>query len=62
MNLLFDKETYEIRGAVFDVYNELGHGFLESVYQESLEIELLNRNIPFNSKFEIGILYKGKKL
>ena len=32
--------TYEIRGAIFDVYNELGPGLLESVYEEALNYEL----------------------
>ncbi len=36
---LFEKESYEIRGACFDVYKEMGSGFLEAVYQECLEME-----------------------
>ena len=36
--LIFDDQTYEIRGATFEVYRELGCGFLESVYQECLQI------------------------
>lgn len=35
--------TYEIRGAIFDVYNELGPGLLESVYEEALAFELKER-------------------
>lgn len=45
--LLFKEECYKIQGAIFDVYKEMGCGFLESVYQESLEIELTEREIPF---------------
>lgn len=45
--LLFKEETYQIRGACFEVYKEKGCGFLESVYQECLEIELKLQNIQF---------------
>ena len=37
--------TYEIRGAIFDVYNELGPGLLESVYEEALVFELKKRGL-----------------
>jgi GxxExxY protein len=47
MDLLFEKETFSIRGAVFEVYKELGVGFLESVYQECLEKEFAIRAIPY---------------
>ena len=39
--LLYSDLTYAINGAAFHVYNKLGHGFLEAVYQEALEIEYL---------------------
>ncbi|MFA6010189.1 MAG: GxxExxY protein [Desulfobacteraceae bacterium] len=38
-NLIFEKEAYAIRGAVFDVYRGLGCGFFEAKYQECLELE-----------------------
>ena len=44
--LIFEEESYQIRGAVFDVYREMGCGFLEPVYQECLEIELEMQQIP----------------
>ncbi len=37
--LLFKEESYRIMGACFEVYNELGSGFLEAVYQEALRVE-----------------------
>lgn len=45
--ILFKDECYAIQGAIFEVYREMGCGFLESVYQECLERELRSRNIPF---------------
>ena len=62
MSLLYEEECYKIRGAIFEVYNELGKGFLESVYQESLEKELEMRQIPFISKPELILEYKGNPL
>ena len=60
--LLFKDEVYAIVGAGMAVYNELGWGFLEAVYQEALEIELRSRNIPFESQKELQITYKSKSL
>ena len=44
------------------VYNELGPGFLEAVYQEPLEIELASRGIPFSPQPDLRILYNGRQL
>jgi len=60
--LLFKEEVYAIVGAAMAVYNELGSGFLEAVYQEALEIELRDRGIPFESQKELRIIYKGQPL
>ncbi len=46
MELVFKKEAYEIVGAAMEVHQQLGAGFLEAVYQDALEIELKNRQIP----------------
>ena len=46
-NIIFKDESYLIQGAIFDVYREMGSGFLESVYQECLEAELQLQRIPF---------------
>ena len=56
------EETYRILGACFEVYNELGCGILEPVYQECLEIELGSQNIPFESQKVLKPRYKGKQL
>ena len=60
--LIYEDETYAIKGAVFEVYKMMGAGFFESVYQECLEEELRIRGIPFASQVEIKIDYKGKEL
>ena len=59
---LYEKETYAIRGAIFEVYREMGCGFLEPVYQECLQKELLIREIPFESQKELQLSYKEELL
>ena len=54
--------TYEIRGAIFDVYNNLGPGLLESVYEEALVFELQERGMEVARQVEVPILYKGNEL
>ncbi|MFA6010190.1 MAG: GxxExxY protein [Desulfobacteraceae bacterium] len=61
-NLFFEKEAYAIRGAVFEVYREMGCGFLESVYQECLENEFKRQNIPFFAQQDLKLVYKGEIL
>lgn len=60
--ILFKDEVYAIQGAIFDVYREMGCGFLEAVYQECLEKELRQRKIPFASQQELCLVYKGQPL
>ena len=58
--LIYEEETFAIRGAVFEVYKTLGDGYLEEVYQNALEEELKLRSIPFVAKKELHIMYKGR--
>jgi GxxExxY protein len=59
---MFKEEGYKLMGAAFEVYNQLGYGMAEEVYQQSLEIELALRGIPFQSKEELTAFYKGQTL
>jgi len=61
-DILFKEECYQIQGAVFEVYREMGCGFLEAVYQECLEKELARRRIPFVAQQELKLIYKGEPL
>ena len=58
-DLLFKDECYKIYGCIYAVNKKLGVGFLESIYQEALEIELKREKIPFSSQQELEILYDG---
>jgi GxxExxY protein len=54
-----DPQTYAIIGACMAVHNELGHGFLEAVYQEALVIEFTRRAIPFVREKPLVIEFTG---
>ena len=59
---MLEQEGYEFMGAAFEVYNELGHGMAEEVYQQSLELELELRGIPSLTKHELAVYYKSREL
>ncbi len=61
-NLIFKDEVYAIVGAAMEVHRTLGCGFLEAVYQEALDIEFGNREIPHFAQKELPLIYKGRLL
>lgn len=60
--IVYKEESYKIVGAAFKVYNTLGRGFLEAVYQEALEIEFQKQGIPYEREKELKIQYDGVEL
>ena len=62
VDIIQPDESYQIMGAAFDVYNELGCGFLEAVYQECLALEFSDRGIAYVEQEELGIRYKHYQL
>ncbi len=54
--------TFLIRKAIFEVYNTLGAGLLESVYEKALALELENLGLAIKLQFPISINYKGTDL
>ena len=59
-DLLHADLTYRVRGAIFAVYNELGFGHKEQVYQKALALEFNNTNIPFKREIGLKVLYKNE--
>jgi len=62
MNLLHKDLTDSILKAYFDVYNELGYGFLEKIYQNSLYLELESRGFKVEAQKQIQVLYKNTEV
>jgi GxxExxY protein len=54
--------TEKIIGVFYDVYNELGHGFLESVYEKAFEIALSAKGVKVVRKIEVPVWFRGKKV
>lgn len=59
---MLKEEGYAFMGAAFEVYNQLGYGMAEEIYQQSLEVELSLRGIPFLAKPKLEVFYKEHKL
>lgn len=54
--------SYQIRGAIYDVYKVLGPGLLESVYEEALVFELEQRGLSVERQKQVPVVYKGNTL
>jgi len=60
--LLYKELTYKIRGCIFTVYNTLGCGHKEKIYQNALENELQKQGLKFNSQKTFDVYYNNKKM
>jgi len=61
-NIIYSDLSYEVMGAIFEVHKELGPGFLESVYEKALLLELTNRGMKVDVEKVFDLTYKGKKV
>ena len=59
MSLVYEEITEDIIGSAFEVYNVLGYGFLEKVYQKALQVELINRGHSAELEHPINVTFKG---
>src|SRR5690554_3461368 len=62
MYLMHKNLTNQIIKTFYDVYNELGHGFLENVYQNALYLELKNRGFYVEAQKQIKVYYKNTQV
>ena len=60
--IIYAQESYKITGALFNVHNKMGRGFLESVYSEALSIEFDNIGIPYEQEKKLETYYGDVKL
>ena len=60
--LVYQKITEQIIGAAFQVHRTLGHGFLEKIYQRSMEIELMKRGLKVTREYPAKVQYEGKEV
>ena len=61
-DVIYKDESYRIMGACFEVYKQMGAGFLEAVYQECLAIEFTEQQIPFAAQSPLELRYRGRLL
>jgi GxxExxY protein len=59
---LFEAEGYELMGAAFEVYHELGSGFLEEVYREALQRVFIEKHILFVAQPRLEVWFRGSPL
>lgn len=58
--LIYPKLSYDIIGAVFEVYNELGYGYQEKIYQKALALNLEKKNITFKEQVKTDLIYENQ--
>jgi GxxExxY protein len=54
--------TGKVIGVFYDVYNELGHGFIESVYEKSLQLALSSLGIKALRKIDVPVRFRGQSV
>lgn len=61
-DIVYKDESFAIIGAAMEVYNQLGSGFVEKVYQDALGIEFELRGIPYKREEHLPVFYKGRQI
>jgi GxxExxY protein len=54
--------TEKLIGIFFSIYNELGHGFLESVYEQAFSVVLAENDVPFQRQIAIPVWFHGRQI
>jgi len=58
--ILYKDLSYKIMGIIYDIYNELGYGYQEKIYQKSIESALAKSEIKFKSQCPYKVMYKNE--
>ena len=61
-NIIYRDLSYQVMGAIFEVHKELGPGFIESVYEKALLLDLTSRGMKGDVEKIFDLTYKGKKV
>ena len=61
-NFKYSELTDTVIGVFFDVYNELGFGFLESVYRNALRLALLEKGLTIEEEVTVSVFFRGKNV
>jgi GxxExxY protein len=56
--IIYQEESYQVMGILYDVHKNLGSGFSEIVYKDALEYEFKNSAVPFEREKEYSVHYK----
>ena len=54
--------TEKLIGIFYGIYNELGHGFLESIYEQAFSVALVERGIFFQRQMAVPVWFRGQKI
>lgn len=61
-NFKYSELTDTVIGVFFDVYNELGFGFLESVYRNALRLALLEKGLTIEEEVTVSVFFRGQNV
>lgn len=60
--VVYKELSYEIMGAIFEVFKELGYGFKERYYEDAIAKEFFNKGIKFKRQVSCKLMYKGEAI
>lgn len=58
--IIYPELSYQIIGIVFEVFNDLGYGYLEKYYQKALEVAFKSSGVEFKAQCPYRIMYKNE--
>ena len=61
-DLVYPELSYQIIGVLYDVYNNVGHGFSEKTYQKAIAVACTNTSLKFQEQVYFPLMYQEKKI